>query len=377
MNLRKESEKRLLVVLLCLILVVAWFKNGSEVKSEVESSEKVEDQKTTESGLESEFRSEQYGLDPVDPANFTVKSRPKIPCMGDCITVQGLLKDWPEAKPKGAYYVLIPSMKRMKFVLRIFRQIRSNLLGLYPVIVLCMTSTCPKSFPRDSANGTDRLFYQRVQQEAPSFLRRPIPRNTSCNKFEQMYHREMNRFQSLRIYDEPILSQFEYLLRLNDVSEIPRPVSFDIFKFTKTHNITYGYRGIEFEKKVCTRGLWEASRDYLLKNDIDPQFFSQWPPRRSFYNNFEISKSSLWLSQEYKALLTYFDRLGGIFYHRWGDGAMRTIAVSMFVPRSQVHHFGNVPYRHGEYLPEVSPGFDKVEGSDYVEDFLDPNLDVE
>jgi len=65
-----------------------------------------------------------------------------------------------------------------------------------------------------------------------------------------------------------------------------------------------------------------------------------------FYNNFEISALSLWTSQQYQDYIDYIDLLGGIYYHRWGDAPIKTIAVTLFLRKEETHLFTNVSYKH-------------------------------
>ena len=48
------------------------------------------------------------------------------------------------------------------------------------------------------------------------------------------------------------------------------------------------------------------------------------------------------MSQEYQEFIEYIDHLGGIYYRRWGDAPIKTIAVSMFVPRNNTHKYADI-----------------------------------
>jgi hypothetical protein len=314
-----------------------------------------------------------FGLDRVDSTSFHVGPPKDIACKKDCQEVKDLLKNW-TGKPKGAIYI-VTTRGRKRFVARLLHQIKRHMPVQYPVILLYTDHWPNKEMRalRECANSSE-IFFQQVYLEIPAFLQRAIPNATACNRFGNGRFGMYTRYKSLQVYDEPILQGFDYLLRLSDESQFTGDQSYDIFEYMQSHNISYGYRGVEFEKKVCTLGLWESTRDYVISNKIAPTFFFQWPLRRSFYNNFEITPTSIFRTTEYRALMTYYDLLGGIFYNRWGDGAMKTLAVTLFVPRSQLHHFGNIPYAHEMYAPETLTGFERVEGADLVENYLDPNL---
>ena len=100
----------------------------------------------------------------------------------------------------------------------------------------------------------------------------------------------------------------------------------------------------------CTKGLWEGTKRYITQNAIKPTYFDEWEAPRMFYNNFEISALSLWLSAEYRAFIEYIDQLGGIYYYRWGDAPIKGLALSLFVEWQHVHYFEDIGYQHGAFV---------------------------
>lgn len=94
--------------------------------------------------------------------------------------------------------------------------------------------------------------------------------------------------------------------------------------------------------------LWESAETYMINSSITPTFFKEWEKYRVYYNNFEVSRLSIWLSDSYRNFIDYIDELGGIYHYRWVDAAIKTIAVSMFVglPRHETHHFKDIKYEH-------------------------------
>lgn len=55
-------------------------------------------------------------------------------------------------------------------------------------------------------------------------------------------------------------------------------------------------------------------------------------------------------SKIYSEYFNYLDRTGGFFYERWGDAPVHSIAAAFFLPRSQVHFFHDIGYRHSPYI---------------------------
>ena len=65
-----------------------------------------------------------------------------------------------------------------------------------------------------------------------------------------------------------------------------------------------------------------------------------------FYANFEISNISIWRSCAYRNYVDYIDRLGGIYYGRWGDSPIKSLALSLFIPWTEIHEFKDIGYEH-------------------------------
>ena len=149
----------------------------------------------------------------------------------------------------------------------------------------------------------------------------------------------MCRFHARTLYDEPILAGLRYVWRLDDDSFILRPVRYDVFRLMADRQIRYGYAMIGPECAPCIEGLWPAADRYVDEHCLRQRF--QWPRDKVYHNNFEVSDLELWRSREYRNFFDYIDRLGGIFYTRWGDHAIKTIAVTLFVLQNETHHFRN------------------------------------
>ena len=49
-----------------------------------------------------------------------------------------------------------------------------------------------------------------------------------------------------------------------------------------------------------------------------------------YYNNFCITRPSLWNSKEIKNIINEIDKLGYIFYYRWGDAPLHTLIMTLY-----------------------------------------------
>jgi len=155
----------------------------------------------------------------------------------------------------------------------------------------------------------------------------------------------MCRFHAKLIYEQPILVGLKYLWRLDDDSYIIRPIRYDVFRLMRDRRIQYGYHKILNERQTCARGLWSAVDAYQRQRAI--RFKIDWPRRKIFGNNFELSDIDVWRSPEYRDYIDYIDRTGGIYYYRWGDATIKTAAVMLFVPGNCTHRFRSIGYQHG------------------------------
>jgi Glycolipid 2-alpha-mannosyltransferase len=96
--------------------------------------------------------------------------------------------------------------------------------------------------------------------------------------------------------------------------------------------------------RICVIELWPAAERYWTYAGFDELIPMEYPLK--FDNNFEISATSLWRSKEYTDYINYIDRLGGIYYRRWGDAPVKSLAVSRLVNSSELHQFSDIEYVH-------------------------------
>ena len=67
-----------------------------------------------------------------------------------------------------------------------------------------------------------------------------------------------------------------------------------------------------------------------------------------YMNDIEIVRLSWFTSDPYQDYFRYLDSVGGFWLYRWGDHAMRTIAVGMWMNESKILNM-DVPYGHQAY----------------------------
>lgn len=113
----------------------------------------------------------------------------------------------------------------------------------------------------------------------------------------------------------------EYILRVDDDSEFPADIGYDLFKFMKVNKKKYGYVSITYDDPKCVTNLWNLSRAFYEQlqedGDISHGFFDQIREPDVFYNNFELSHTSLWRHPTWRSYMDFIDAHKGIYELRW------------------------------------------------------------
>ena len=297
-----------------------------------------------------QYLAEKFGLETVEDMDILQASPSNtspLPCVGDCIALQQHLKQWPSSKPKAAFYYLTKSQRinRLQNSLQLLDG-NFNDKYQYPVIIF-HESNLEASLEKIRRFTNSTVYFQEISFTMPGFLTNNVTFNIPC--LSKVSYRQMCRFHAKEIYEHPIIQGFDYLFRLDDDSFITRPIHYDVFGFMRTGDTDYGFIWSHYDAMSCTKGLWEATEHFINTTGIKPYFFHKWKRPHIYYNNFEISRTAIWLSEEYKSYVNYLDRLGGMFYHRWGDAPIKGIAISMLVPKNKTHLFKDIGYTHNNF----------------------------
>ena len=146
------------------------------------------------------------------------------------------------------------------------------------------------------------------------------------------------------------MDDLEYTWRLDDDSEILAPINYDIIRYMDDHDFKYGYVIEGSDPPLCVQGLQEIAGSTITIDRLIIKNFYNYPVTRYYYNNFEISHMSIWRSQNYQRYINKVDTEGGIYYHRWGDAPIKSIAVRMIVPKAEIHQFTDIRYRHKGFV---------------------------
>lgn len=165
--------------------------------------------------------------------------------------------------------------------------------------------------------------------------------------------RQRNRYLALSAM-EMLGDKYDWMWRLAPDSQLTENVTYDPFAAMAASGKTYGYLSTMTDDSRCVAGLWDAVRAYVSVKDLSPTFFSVLPENVVFYNGFEISHRSLWQSEQYRDFFDYLDRKGGMFYHRWNEANIHTLALSLFARPEELHRFSDVGFEHWPFVKQVS-----------------------
>jgi len=284
-------------------------------------------------------------------------TRTEIPCDSDCQQFRQLLAAWPADKPKAVIYYLA-QMSKLNVLLRSLEALKANFNGKfrYPVIIFSSTynDEPTRTLIRDAVNGS--VFFQTVEFKIPSHIRKEhVVENYLGMSLD---YRHACRFASKDVFEQPILDGLEYIWRLDHDSFITESIDYDIFEYMSKNNFAYGYRSIVLDAPMVIQALWEAVCKLVESNRIKTKYFSQWEERKVFNCHFEVQDLSFWRSCAYRRYIQYLDDLGGIYFSRWGDSPIKSIALSLFVPENRIHKFSDVGYSHKAFHSEADRNTD-------------------
>jgi len=275
-------------------------------------------------------------------------------CDQECVRFKNFWLSWPQDKPKAAVYYLAKAT-RLDLLNSSLTSLYDSFLSRFPYPVIIFHEASAQDLIRWKFRNymNIQLFFQEVEFDIPSHINASaVNFNIKC--LSKIGYRHMCRFHAKNVYEQAILKGLEYIWRLDDDSLLPAVINYDLFVFMQLHNLQYGYIKIHVDSYECTTGLWEAVRNYIKQKHLQSSHFDKWTEPKIYYNNFEISALTLWTSKWYQDYINFIDLLGGIYYYRWGDAPIKSIAVALFLPEEAIHLFADVTYQHGNFYRNVS-----------------------
>ncbi|CAG8522386.1 9972_t:CDS:2, partial [Scutellospora calospora] len=164
-------------------------------------------------------------------------------------------------------------------------------------------------------------------------------------------YRHMCRFNSGFFFRHELIENFDYYWRLEPGVDFTCDIDYDTFKYIKENNITYGFTIALLEMTETIPTLWRTVLDFLFKYpqhiaDNNFAYFISRDDMANYNGNFEIGDLNFYRSEQYLQFFDFLDQAGGFYYERWGDAPIHSIALLLFLERSQIHFFNDIGYSH-------------------------------
>ena len=156
--------------------------------------------------------------------------------------------------------------------------------------------------------------------------------------------------------------EYDYVMRIDDDSIIEEPIIEDMFQIMKDKDLNYISNIVHIDCSICNYGMKDffesiypnkkdKIKELFMEHKLDEtsKYFNKFKELYSivnekeynettiemampvmYYNNFCITRPSLWNSKEIKNIINEIDKLGYIFYYRWGDAPLHTLIMTLY-----------------------------------------------
>ncbi|TDL23887.1 glycosyl transferase [Rickenella mellea] len=173
---------------------------------------------------------------------------------------------------------------------------------------------------------------------------------------ESVSYRNMCRFYSGFFFWHELLQPYKWYWRVEPGVQFFCHLDFDPFAYMMENKKRYSFTLSMKEGPRTIPSLWSTVRSFT---SLHPQYLARSNAHKfisedkghnynlcHFWSNFEIADLDFFRSPAYTAFFSYLDGTGNFYYERWGDAPVHSIAASLFLPKDQIHFFGDIGYRH-------------------------------
>jgi hypothetical protein len=184
----------------------------------------------------------------------------------------------------------------------------------------------------------------------------PCRIKTSFYRRGKWNYQLMIRFWFKILFELPQLQQYEYIMRLDDDSQVTGKW-INVFDEMRNKNAVYFSNGVDKDLEELWPGtmkMKQATFEYVKQNNITPKQPEML--RKAFgnntvlnyYNNFEITNVKFFQHKDVYHWVEFIDSTFGIFKYRWGDAVLRYLTLALFAEKHEVLHRNdyNLPYCH-------------------------------
>lgn len=161
-------------------------------------------------------------------------------------------------------------------------------------------------------------------------------------------YRHMCRFYSVQIWE--YVSEYDYIMRLDDDSYIESPIDYDVFSFMEEHDLNHGFVHTKIDLHEETKlTLPEFTQKYVQQNEVEIVCPMAEINYKNYYNNFSVMNVDFWQRDPVQDYLRAVDRSLGIYKHRWGDSTIIALALKLFAQPNELYKFVDFKYTHGSH----------------------------
>ena len=256
-----------------------------------------------------------------------------------------------DKKPTGAIAILIGE-NYTKLALRL-SSIDEHLLDNYENHVIIFHTAYPSSSDISRVfKATKRyVMFLNVDREFISFPTgfNPYSTDPTWSKRGKWNYHHMIRFWFKLIFELPELQQYDYIMRLDDDSQL-LGTWFDVFSVMNQRNAVYfankqlvdyedGLPGTMKLKEICFTYKKTANISLEDPKRLESAFVRN--TIKTYYNNFEVMKTHFFRRTDVRAWTDMIDATHGIYKYRWGDAILRYLTMVLFAKPEEILHIGN------------------------------------
>lgn len=168
------------------------------------------------------------------------------------------------------------------------------------------------------------------------------------------FSKQLTRFLAGSFYNlDNIWLDYDYYWKVPVGSSLGCDVNYDVFEYMNQNGIQYGWLLMQKTLPDVNTGLINHIEDYLKTSPITSEenvdFVSKYIQSCSFVTEFELASLSFFKSAQYQSFFNFLDQFNGIFYQEWSENAIKTLAVSLFLPKKLVKFFSDLPVEYLTY----------------------------
>ncbi|CCH59020.1 hypothetical protein TBLA_0B01770 [Henningerozyma blattae CBS 6284] len=206
--------------------------------------------------------------------------------------------------------------------------------------------------PEDEIRYPTNTDKKKMEKNMEKFVDKKVPFAKS------MEMRQKNRYFSKFFYKHALLQPYDYFWRVDPDAVILCKIDYDVFRFMKDNNKTFGFISGSHTYAEVVDGLWNVTSKFMnnhpqlinknnlikfVKNDKDE--FN----RCQFLTNWEIASFKMFRNDKYEAYSAYLESLQGFFNELWPDNMVHTLFASIYLDREELYHFKNMGFDYNPF----------------------------